>query len=114
MSSRQLIARSPDLKRLRDEKFEIQVVSEHLVVKCVPYVKADKTVAYGALVAPLVRQGDGTGKPKDHTMWFAGEKPHDEKGTPLKHIIANVENKQIVPGITARFRFSSKSADGLS
>src|ERR1700727_2617090 len=112
LSSRQLIALSPDLKRLRDEKYEIQIVAEHLVVRCVPYVKADRTVTYGTLVAPLVRQGQGTGKPRDHTMWFDGEKPHDDNGRPLDRIIANTENRQIIPGVTARFRFSSKSQDG--
>ncbi len=114
MSSRQLIALSPDLKRLRDEKYEIQIVSEHLVVKCVPYVKADKTVAYGTLIAPLVRQGEHTGAPRDHTMWFDGEKPYDNNGNPLDHIIANQENRQITPDLTVRYIFSSKSADGSS
>jgi biotin operon repressor len=36
--SLQLISRSPDLKQLRDEGYEIEVNGGHLVVHQIPYV----------------------------------------------------------------------------
>lgn len=115
MSSRQLIDLSPDLKRLRDERYEIQIVAEHLVVKNVPYVKADKSVAYGALAAPITREGVKAGKPPRHTMYFDGERPHDNVGSPLDNkILSHPENRDLFPGFHADFMFSTKSEDGSS
>ena len=36
--SHSLISRSPDLKRLRDDGYEVDVQSDHLLMKHVPYV----------------------------------------------------------------------------
>ena len=49
----QLIDRSPDLKKLRDEGYNILIISNHLVVKDVPYVNSEKRIQYGILVSEL-------------------------------------------------------------
>ena len=38
--SQQLISRSPDLKRLRDEGYAVETVGGHLLLNDVPYVTA--------------------------------------------------------------------------
>src|SRR5206468_8262918 len=48
-----LISRNPDLKRLRDEGFEIEVHNGYLLIGHVPYVKAGKQVDYGTLASHL-------------------------------------------------------------
>ena len=112
MSSRLLIALSPDLKKLRDEGYEIQIVSGHLIVKNVPYVKTDRTVAYGALIAPLVIHGEKAGPPKDHTMHFQGETPCDRDGKPLNSILNSSGTMQLANDIVAQHRLSAKPTTG--
>ena len=51
--SQQLINRSPDLSRLRDDGFHIEIRGSHLLVKDVPYLNAQRQVKYGVLVSDL-------------------------------------------------------------
>ncbi len=41
--SRQLISRSPDLQRLEDEGYDLEIRSGYLLVKDVPYVNSHAT-----------------------------------------------------------------------
>ena len=69
--SQQLINRSPDLKKLRDEGFEIQVISNHLIMRNVPYVNSQRQVSYGTLISELSRNAGGC--PGTHVVHFAGD-----------------------------------------
>ncbi|MBO9749677.1 hypothetical protein J7431_21210 [Xanthomonas phaseoli pv. dieffenbachiae] len=51
--SSSLISRSPELQRLRDEGFDLDIRDNHLLVKGIAYVTVDKTVAVGTLVIAL-------------------------------------------------------------
>jgi hypothetical protein len=48
-----LISRSPELKRLQDEGYEVEIREAHLLIGHVPYVTERRTVAYGTLVSTL-------------------------------------------------------------
>src|SRR5690348_7350995 len=73
--SQQLISRSPDLKRLRDEGYNLEIRAGHLLVKDVPYVNFKKEVQRGTLVSKLVLAGDMTTRPDDHVAHFMGDHP---------------------------------------
>jgi len=88
MSLPQIVLR-PDLQRLVDEKFEVSVVNNHLVVSSIPYVTQGRIVEYGRIVCPV-----SDGKP-DHTVFFQGETPCNAEGTPLEQVINN-SNRQIL------------------
>jgi len=45
--SQKLVDRSLDLKQLRDEGYDLQVVGTHLLVKNIPYVTAQRQVKTG-------------------------------------------------------------------
>lgn len=110
--SEQLIGHSPDLKRLRDEGYDIQVRSAHLLVRHVPYVTPQRQVKLGVLVAPLGDvAGDRTATPGDHTAYFAGETPSLADGTALRHIIES-QHKTLADGVEVDFKFSSKPPSG--
>ena len=47
-----LISRSPDLQRLRDEGYEIEVRGGYLLMHHVPYVSGLREVRYGILISP--------------------------------------------------------------
>lgn len=112
--SQKLVARSPDLKRLRDEGFDVQVVGKgtHLLVKSIPYVTPTKEIKRGFLVSTLEYANNDIKKPEDHTIWFGGERPCDQNGKPLDNIIHNGNRVTPVEGLTVDFQFSSKPRDG--
>jgi hypothetical protein len=109
--SSEIIAASPDLKRLHEDGFELSIRHAHLLVCSVPYVTANRTVARGVLIFPLEMATDVTAtKPKDHTAYFAGDQPHYADGTPISAIVNNRETKKLAEGIVAKLFFSSKPA----
>ena len=57
------INRSPDLKQLVDEGFEIEVKGGHLIVHHIPYVNSSREIKYGTLITALSLNNDVTIKP---------------------------------------------------
>lgn len=109
--SQKLVDRSVDLIRLRDEGFDLDVVGTHLLIRSLPYINAQKEIKRGTLVTVLELHQDRTKKPKDHVVWFIGDRPCDMHGTPLP--IINGDNHQaLAPGVEVDFRFSTKPRDG--
>jgi hypothetical protein len=45
-----LISRSPDLARLKEDGYEVEIRANHLVLRNVPYVNAKREVKRGLLV----------------------------------------------------------------
>ncbi len=82
-----LISRNADLRRLRDEGFEVTAVGDHLVVGHVPYVDSARQVRYGTLVSELTLTGDLTSQPSTHVVHFAGDMPCDRFGTPMSTLV---------------------------
>jgi hypothetical protein len=60
--SSQLVRASPDLLRLHEEGYDIEVRGANLLVR-VPYVNADRLVKVGVLVSDLTTSGGTTGPP---------------------------------------------------
>lgn len=110
--SAELIARNPDLKRLRDEGYFIAIRGNSLLVREVPYVTERREVKRGILVSPLDLAGDITIRPNDHQVQFIGERPSNKDGSPMSKIIGGEVNNEIAPGLVARFSFSQKPACG--
>ena len=111
--SRGLTSRSRDLKRLRDEGFDITVTSGYLLVKQVPYVNSRREIRRGTLVSKLTVAGDVTQAPDDHVMLFAGEYPCHKDGTPIEQIRNSSRSGQrLADGVTVDHRFSAKPPSG--
>ena len=106
------ISRSPDLRALADDGYDIDIVSGHLVVRDVPYVNPDGQVKRGILVSTLDLAGDVTTRPGTHVVMFAGEYPCDRNGRQLAKIKCGGERKVISEGLVVEYSFSSKPADG--
>lgn len=64
--SQQLISRSSDLRKLRDEGYDVEIRSGYLLIKDVPYVNVKKEVKRGILVSELTLAGDVTTTPSTH------------------------------------------------
>jgi hypothetical protein len=112
--SHTLISRSSDLKRLRDEGYDIVVSGGFLQIRDIPYLNTAMEVKRGIIVSTLelvddVTPSDGV---KDHTVRFAGDEPCDSGGSPLTNIINGSSNDEVLPGLVVNHSFSSKPAGG--
>lgn len=104
--SQLLINRNPDLKRLRDEGFNVHCMGNFLVVDGVSYVAGGPTVKRGRLVTGLPLSGDQLNSVDTHVMHFAGEYPCDANGNQLDQIRHNGATQHL-PELRTDFSFSS-------
>ena len=112
--SRTLISLSPDLKRLDDDGYEIEVRGGYVLVKHVPYVAEDCNIRYGILISTLALAGDVTTKPDSHAVWFIGSIPCDQNGHPLEASLVAGHRQELDNGLVADYLFSRKPAAGYS
>jgi len=105
--SQKLINRSPDLLRLRADKYDIETRGGFLLAKQVPYVNARRQVLRGTLVAKLVLAGDVTTRPENHVVHFIGEYPCNAEGKPIEQIRNSSETKKLAEGVEINHTFSA-------
>lgn len=110
--SQELISRSPDLKRLRDEGYEIEVRSGFLLVTHVPFVAPNRQVQFGILISTLDLAGEVTTRPGTHVMSWSGEVPCHSDGSRMTQILSAEATQTLAPGLTATCSFSSKPPEG--
>lgn len=109
--SQQLISHSPDLKRLQDEGYELEISGGYLLVHHVPYLTAAKSLRFGILVSSLTLNANQTTRPDNHVIYFAGEFPCNVDGTQIA-AIAHAAANQNLGGANVNFSFSNKPATG--
>lgn len=113
--SQQLIAHSPDLKKLRDEGYEIEVKGGYLLIHQIPYLNHLKEILRGTLVSPLDLAGTiKTIKPKSHVIYFCGEYPCNNDGKPIEGIRNSSEKKILTEGVEVNHLFSSRPPTGYN
>ncbi|HJT58335.1 MAG TPA: ThiF family adenylyltransferase [Ktedonobacteraceae bacterium] len=110
--SHPLINHSPDLQRLRDEGYDIEIRADHLLVKQVPYVTAERVVKHGILVSDLTTSGSTTAPNPYHVVWFVGSIPCDNHGRTLDEIINQHTDMPIGGNLVASCSFSRKPTAG--
>ena len=110
--SLQLISHSPDLKRLQDQGYSIEVRAGYLLLSHVPYVTECQEIKLGILISTLTLAGNVTTKPDGHVVFFMGDKPCDHEGRPLDKIINSSRRRLLGDGVVADHRFSHKPAEG--
>lgn len=107
------ISLSPDLLRLRELGYNIQVsTTGYLVVRDVPYVNAAKEIDRGILVSKLELAGDRTAQPQDHTIMFSGEFPCDADGAPLEMLRHQSITTKLDEDLEVHHSFSRKPLKG--
>lgn len=106
--SQRTIDLNPELKRLRDEGYNVYMVGAYLVVDDVPYVAPDRTVKIGKLVTDLSLSGNLISGMGTHVAHFCGEYPCDQKGQPLVKLQHQSGDSQLHPQLLVNHSFSSK------
>ena len=110
--SNKLISRSTDLKRLRDEGYEIEVRGGHLIVHHIPYVNSNREVKIGKLISTLLMSNEVTLKPDNHVINFMGEHPCNNDGSIISSIQHVVVNQQLFNDIILNHSFSNRPPNG--
>ena len=111
--SQELINRSPDLRKLCDEGYEISIKDTYIVVESIPYVNKEREIKKGTLVSSFELKGDKVSKPADHVINFSGDRPCHKDGSTIREIYHQSEEK-CLGGITVNHSFSSKPQGGYS
>jgi len=107
--SRRPIDLSPDLLRLQNEGYYLEVRGGYLLVRDVPYARADRTVCRGTLVARLDLSGDVANKPSDHVAYWIGTHPCHADGRRIESISNPSPPQDLGSGLHADFLFSAKA-----
>jgi hypothetical protein len=110
--SRKLIDRNDDLRRLRDEGYNIDVHAGYLLASDIPYVSSKREVLRGILVTSLDLNGEITNRPADHTIKFIGEYPCTSAGEPIAGIRHGSDPFRISERFTTQHSFSTKPPRG--
>lgn len=111
--SRLLISRNPELQRLINEGYDIEIRSGHLLVHSVPYATPNRQVARGMIVSELsMTTPDVLGRPNTHQVHFIGEHPCKADGSDLVQIRCQSGAFKLAEGITAQHWFSNKPKCG--
>lgn len=111
--SQQLINHSPDLKRLRDEGYEIEINGGYLLIHHIPFVDSNRQIQYGVLVSTLTLiNSNQTGTPDNHVTHFIGENPCEADGTFITAIQHANTTTVINNQITINRSFSNKPPAG--
>lgn len=110
--SQQLINHSPDLKRLRDEGYEVAIYGGYLLIHHIPYVNNMQQIRYGTLVSTLTLSGNKTTTPDNHVIYFIGEHPCNKDGTIITAIQHASHRQQMDKAIIIDHSFSNKPPAG--
>ncbi len=109
--SQRPISRSRDLKRLRDEGYDLEIRSGYLLVKDVPYVNSRREVKRGILVSTLTMAADVTLTPDNHVAYFVGDHPCRADGKEINQIKNPSGGKVLAQDLVVNHTFSAKPHD---
>jgi hypothetical protein len=109
--SRRPIARSPDLTRLQNEGYDLELRGDDglLLTKDVPYVDTNRTVRRGTLIVKLTLAGEVTVKPADHVGYWSGLHPCHSDGRKITAFEHPSPPQDMGDGVRADFMFSAKA-----
>ena len=110
--SHKLIDHSPDVKKLRDNGYEVEVIGNYLLMHSVPYLNANKEVVKGTLVSNVSIANNQVTKPNTHVIHFAGEFPCNIDGTIIRQLQHSSRTTNLTDKIVVNHSFSNKPANG--
>lgn len=114
--SQRLLAHSPDLQKLVNEGYELEIRGAFALVHHIPYVNEKAEVSYGILVSSLTLSGDTTKRPDNHVIHFVGGQPCDKMGNPMTCLMHPnpSADRNLGEGIVINRSFSNKPLNGYS
>ncbi len=104
----QLINHNPDIKRLFDEGYQLELRGGYLLIHHIPYVNAGSEVLYGTLVNQLPINGNIVLPPQTHVIHFNGEHPCNKNGSIISGIQHCSDIQNFGNDIVVHHSFSNK------
>ena len=111
MSAR-VISLNQDLKKLRDEGYELEIKEGHAIIHNVPYLNVDQIIQRGIFISPLRMNGDLVKYDGNHVIFFQGTHPYRADGQPMSGIDHCAYSGRVVAGNRVNFSFSNKPQGG--
>jgi hypothetical protein len=105
---------SPDVLRLINEGYEVEIRSAYLLISHVPYVNSVGAVCFGTLVSTLTLNGNVITKPDTHVVHFSGEHPCHRDGGIMREIQHGSSVSTLADGIVVNHSFSNKPTGGYA
>ena len=110
--SHPMISRSCDLKKLRDEGYALSILEGCLVVDDIPFAK-EGVIERGSIVCSLETDGERTGVPGDHTVFWTGIRPDaGEMSLRSDGVCGIFDPPQMMAGKAVGFQLSIKPQGG--
>lgn len=112
----ELVNHNEDLRKLRDEGYELDAIGGYLVIHHIPYVANEDGTPTpknnGKLVATLNLSGNNLNKPFDHTAYFIGQRPCNIDGSIISGLINNSNKQNLGNGLVVDHYLSNKPVGG--
>lgn len=103
---------NPDIIRLSNEGYEVEIRGAHLLISHVPCVNSARQIEYGTLVSTLALAGNTITKPDTHVAYFTGPHPCHKDGTIMSQIQHGSQMQTLAEGIVVNHSFSNKPPNG--
>lgn len=107
MSEKQIVPDS-GLQRLVDDRYQVEIREQHLLLHGVPYVDGGRNLGIGTLACTYVQNAGAVLPPDNHQVWWTGDYPCFATGLPIEQIRNEDGAKELFSGFTIRHRFSNK------
>lgn len=104
----QLLDHNEDLKKLKEEGYNISIINGNLLIQQIPYVNENKEIKIGMIFCSLNMSGEILKPPTDHTVHFVGEFPCNQKGIKENSYVNSPRTYKLTDEIIASYYFSAK------
>lgn len=110
----QLANHNPDIQKLIDRGFALRLDSNFLVVRDIPYLDAEGSLCWGAIVTVLKDIDGSRVEPVDHQIFFAGGVPYGLDGNPIPSLGGGEAQVTLAKNdVVVERSFSNKPPGGL-
>ena len=110
--SHELISRNPDLQKLVEAGYDVEIRAGYLILHRIPYVTSQRQVKYGKLVSSITINDQEVGQPADHTVFFQGDRPCKDSGRVIEGIWNNTQRVHLTQDLYVDQYFSAKPISG--
>ena len=109
----QLINHNEDLKRLKDEGYNISLIGGNILIQDIPYVNKEGKIKSGMIFCSCTFSGENLVQPSDHTVYFVGEHPCNQQSVEESSYVNSPSTNRLSYEIISSYYFSSKPANGM-
>lgn len=108
----QLINHNEDLKRLKDEGYNISIIGGNVLIQDIPYVNENAEIKSGMIFCSFRLSGENVFQ-NDHTVEFVGEWPCNKNGEKNHGFVNMPRTINLTESIVGSYMFSSKPESGM-